>query len=283
MSRKSYLASLVPVIVNAILNEHQIVVDIVAFVSKGDFPRSRLGEKQRGRVLAGWVSRKMRTLAQFAIRDMDQDGRYAALEAHRASVGSIRSSIPGASSLRNMEHAPQILEHEEMTHRMDRLSMLPPQGEAFEMPVDSSHRSSPSGGGGMQLPALGIDTSVGGGSMSYNNNHGRGNQSATSGQGHEYELPNFSEFGDTPMTASQLTPHARLPAVDGRESFDEGMMWNGDNQQQHQYGAGGGGGMLGNHGANEEEEDWTRDAIMHMNLAASGNAGGGGAGSGVAR
>lgn len=39
VSRKAYLASIVPVIVNAILNEHQIIVDIVAFVNKGDFPR----------------------------------------------------------------------------------------------------------------------------------------------------------------------------------------------------------------------------------------------------
>jgi hypothetical protein len=60
---------MVPVIVNAILNEHQLVIDIVAFVIKGDFHRSRLGEKQRGKILAGWVTRKMRTIAQYSIRD----------------------------------------------------------------------------------------------------------------------------------------------------------------------------------------------------------------------
>lgn len=69
--RKAYLASIVPVIVNAILNEHQLVIDIVAFVSNGDFPRSRLGEKQRGKILASWVTRKLRTIAQFGIRDAD--------------------------------------------------------------------------------------------------------------------------------------------------------------------------------------------------------------------
>lgn len=69
--RKNFLASMVPVIVNAVLNEHHIVTDIVAFVSKGDFPRSRLGEKQRGKILATWVTRKMRTIAQFSIRDPD--------------------------------------------------------------------------------------------------------------------------------------------------------------------------------------------------------------------
>jgi hypothetical protein len=72
--RKAYLASIVPVIVNAILNEHQLVVDIVAFVGQGDFPRSRLGEKQRGRILASWVTRKLRTIAQFGIRDPDATG-----------------------------------------------------------------------------------------------------------------------------------------------------------------------------------------------------------------
>ncbi|KAK3322607.1 hypothetical protein B0H66DRAFT_602044 [Apodospora peruviana] len=139
VSRKAYLASIVPVIVNAILNEHQIIVDIVAFVNKGDFPRSRLGEKQRGKILAGWVSRKMRTMAQFAIKDMDgpppggppsssagehppsqssgiggatptQD-MVSGMDVHRGSLGSFRSSLggggggggggQGSSSLRN--------------------------------------------------------------------------------------------------------------------------------------------------------------------------------------
>jgi hypothetical protein len=72
--RKAYLASIVPVIVDAVLNEHQLVVDIVAFVGQGDFPRSRLGEKQRGRILASWVTRKLRTIAQFGIRDPDAAG-----------------------------------------------------------------------------------------------------------------------------------------------------------------------------------------------------------------
>lgn len=69
--RKNFLASVVPVIVNAVLNTHHIVVDIVSFVSKGDFPRSRLGEKQRGKILSSWVTGKMRTIAQFGIRDPD--------------------------------------------------------------------------------------------------------------------------------------------------------------------------------------------------------------------
>lgn len=74
---KSYLASMVPVIVNAILDAHQLIVDIVAFVANGDFPRSRLQEKQRGKILMTWVTRKMRTIAQFGIRDSqrNQEGK----------------------------------------------------------------------------------------------------------------------------------------------------------------------------------------------------------------
>ncbi|AEO58159.1 hypothetical protein MYCTH_2305331 [Thermothelomyces thermophilus ATCC 42464] len=132
VARKAYLASIVPVIVNAILNEHQIVVDIVAFVNKGDFPRSRLGEKQRGKILAGWVSRKLRTIAQFSIKDNDREplgapgtssGEQASShgsglpdDQHRASLGSFRSGS-GGNNPRNAEPAPQALELRQQYHR----------------------------------------------------------------------------------------------------------------------------------------------------------------------
>lgn len=54
-----WLASVVPLIVNAVLNEHQAVIDVIDFVARGDFPRSRLGEKQRGKILSHWVTRKL--------------------------------------------------------------------------------------------------------------------------------------------------------------------------------------------------------------------------------
>lgn len=101
--RKAYLASIVPVLVNAILNEHQVIVDIIAFVSKGDFPRSRLGEKQRGKILASWVTRKMRTIAQFGIRDADgADSQITEVAEPRSGVGSI---VGKGSSLRKVESA----------------------------------------------------------------------------------------------------------------------------------------------------------------------------------
>ncbi|KAK8082542.1 hypothetical protein PG996_001323 [Apiospora saccharicola] len=204
VSRKAYLASIVPVIVNAILGEHQIIVDIVAFVNKGDFPRSRLAEKQRGKILAGWVTRKMRTVAQFNIRDGDESGLLndAQVEAHRASVGSLRSSgIPGASSLRNMEHAPQILEQEEFDHQINKMSELPP----VELSAKSSRPAS-------ELPP--IDTRA----------------AAPGGQGY-----------DQPAT----TPQIRLPSVDGRETEMTRPV----------------------EGHGVEDDDWSRDAIMHFNLA----------------
>ncbi|KAJ5581436.1 hypothetical protein N7535_000056 [Penicillium sp. DV-2018c] len=93
VTRKAYLAALVPVIIDAILMEHQVVADIVAFVSHGDFPRSRLGEKQRGKVLASWVTRKLRTIAQFSIRDLEGDSPFADVPQHRMS----RVSKPGST------------------------------------------------------------------------------------------------------------------------------------------------------------------------------------------
>ncbi|KAK6843054.1 AMP-binding domain-containing protein [Apiospora arundinis] len=223
VSRKAYLASIVPVIVNAILGEHQIIVDIVAFVNKGDFPRSRLAEKQRGKILAGWVTRKMRTVAQFNIRDSDASGleHDAQVEAHRASVGSFRSSgIPGASSLRNMEHAPQILEQEEFDHQINKMSELPPA----EMSAKSSRPVS-------TLPPP-IDTRA----------------AAPGGQG--FDLTSFDQAGgDAPLSARQQpsasTPQIRLPSVDGRETDP----------------------MSPVEGQGIEDDDWTRDAIMHFNLA----------------
>lgn len=104
VTRKSYLASLVPVIVNAVLNDHQIVTDIVAFVSLGDFPRSRLGEKQRGKILGSWVTRKMRTIAQFSIRDAD--GADPQMLQSRMSKGSKPSSFMERSSLRRSTLVP---------------------------------------------------------------------------------------------------------------------------------------------------------------------------------
>lgn len=109
--RRNFLASIVPVIVNAILNGHQIVVDIVAFVARGDFPRSRLGEKQRGKILGAWVTRKMRTIAQFGIKD---DGsEFLPAEARRSTQSFRNGSARGASSLRHAESSTALADLQE--------------------------------------------------------------------------------------------------------------------------------------------------------------------------
>ncbi|KAH8898147.1 acetyl-CoA synthetase-like protein [Thozetella sp. PMI_491] len=287
VSRKAYLASIVPVIVNAILNEHQIVVDIVAFVNRGDFPRSRLGEKQRGKILAGWVSRKMRTMAQFAIRDADAEALgppgtsagestiqgVADAPDNRGSQGSFRNSgvyasgqVPGGTtSLRNVEHAPQILEQRELEQQLEAMgSPHAPYnlGPApIEMPADEHNRVELDDGEDML-------------------NEGDQQQTPTRPQHrvsmaappHGYVLPDFNSFSvDTtppslrpgppaassenvsvPTAQQQPPPHIRLPAIDGRESIDD---W--DRPRSGDLGAG----LAG------DDDDWTKDAYMSMNLA----------------
>lgn len=134
VGRKAYLASMVPVIVNAILGEHQLIVDIVAFVSKGDFPRSRLGEKQRGKILASWVTRKLHTIAQFSIRDADAaDSQITEVAEPRSGLGS---TVGVGSSLRNVKsvHSPPA----EDMQAQDYMA-LPPG--ISEMPVTSYENS----------------------------------------------------------------------------------------------------------------------------------------------
>lgn len=288
VSRKAYLASIVPVVVNSILNEHQIIVDIVAFVNRGDFPRSRLGEKQRGKILAGWVSRKMRTVAQFAIKDIDAAGVLSmvvpsgpaagdaasqgagdTLENNRVSQGSFRSSggyggpIPGtSSSLRNVEPAPQILEQRELEQQLEGVGPI-------EMPANEHIAHEPSEG-----------EADGTNEQTPTRPQHRASAVATPPQ--SYVLPDFNSFGpeDTPpslrpggpnrlLTGSEARlgssggdkgqtptqqylsspPQIRLPAIDGRESLDD---WNRPVSTVR---------------GGAEEDDWTRDAYMSMNLA----------------
>lgn len=131
--RKAYLASIVPVIVNAVLNEHQVIVDIVAFVTKGDFPRSRLGEKQRGKILASWVTRKMRTIAQFGIRDADgADSQITEVAEPRSGLGSV---VGAGSSLKNVETVTSPPANQSYEQAQDYNSL--PTGVS-EMPVYES-------------------------------------------------------------------------------------------------------------------------------------------------
>lgn len=232
-------------IVDSILNEHQIIVDIVAFVQKGDFPRSRLGEKQRGKILAGWVSRKMRTMAQFAIRDTfglgpgEGDGTP---DANRASYSSFRSSSGAqiglssvGSTLRNVEPAPQILEQRELEQQLERISALPKDARAntIQMPGD--------------------------------NGNGREEMTPTGPRAqpeHDFSLPEFEQFDDAnkaPGMGPNLGMHQQPPEI--RLPEFHGVDWRG-----HAVPPQGPGGHA-RHPSLGNEDDWTADAIASMNLA----------------
>lgn len=53
--RTKSLLALVPLVVNTVFSKHHLTVDIVAFIKKGEFPISRLGTKQRARIVDAWV------------------------------------------------------------------------------------------------------------------------------------------------------------------------------------------------------------------------------------
>lgn len=271
VGRKAYLASIVPVIVNAILNEHQIVVDIVAFVNKGDFPRSRLGEKQRGKILNSWVTRKMRTMAQFGIRDPDSalSDVTEGLEP-RSGVVSLRQGSVMASSLRNMESAPHILEERELERQRMQLrsqnSFMPVPAGISEMPAQNYNDSpiaSPKNGNGnsmedddtptdtrrpFELPVP--DYEVRGGSFLDSD---------------DFQVPGFGVTEPSPSSPPQVGPkpgassQTHLPSVEGRETGD---LWSLPSQQ-----ARGGLRVQNNIESDDEDDDWQKDAIMHMNLA----------------
>ena len=285
--RSPHLACLVPVIVNAILNEHQIVVDIVAFVNKGNFPRSRLGEKQRGTILAKWVKRSLQTEAQFAIRNSDftpmEGGPPGGegIDLHRTSLGSLRSGgPPGATSLRNMEPTPQILEQGEADQAQygynDRFSMQAPppsssgyagpplgmdQGSRYSQIVDDQRPGSNAGfssygqGPAQQVPVgyynsepIGqvYDQAPGGGQYGGQYNPAASQPMAPPPPPPKPVVEMPSATGPSESGTARLShqpPQIRLPGVDGRESLD---LWGDDNGK---------------------DDDWKADAIMHMNLA----------------
>ncbi|KAE8451209.1 hypothetical protein EG329_004373 [Mollisiaceae sp. DMI_Dod_QoI] len=271
VGRKAYLASIVPVIVNAILNEHQIVVDIVAFVNRGDFPRSRLGEKQRGKILASWVTRKMRTMAQFGIRD-PESGLSDVTETMepRSGIASLRNSSVMVSSLRNVEPAPQIIEERELERQQvgAQNSFVPLPTGISEMPAqnyDDSVLGSPNGENGTSTKSddTPTDTRRNHFELPVDDYDPQKNNINFVDPTEGYEIPGFGtteppqvpppRIGPKPGT----TPQINLPAVEGRE----GDLWSLPSQQVR------GGLRVQNASSDDEEDEWKNDAIMHFNLA----------------
>jgi hypothetical protein len=272
VARKAYLASLVPVIVNAILNEHQIVADIVAFVNKGDFPRSRLGEKQRGKILASWVTSKMRTIAQFGIRDTDGglSDLTEVVESRHSGSTSLRNNSVVANSLRNIEPAPKIVEQRELEQQHETGSLSSPikTGEPTAQPYndsildtttlggDSTHRSDDTPTepkpNHFELPTTPRVTLTG----------ENINLPTTSTQAQNYPSTFMNDYNapDVPPPVgpkpSSMAPQLpALPAVDDRE----GDLWTLPSQRHY-------GDFKLQHPIGEEGDGWPQEALMHMNL-----------------
>lgn len=272
VGRKSYLASIVPVIVNAILNEHQIVVDIVAFVNKGDFPRSRLGEKQRGKILATWVTRKMRTMAQFGIRDAE-GGLSDVTETMepRSGIPSVRNGSVIASSLRNVEPAPQIVEEQERERQraVSQHSFAPLPTGISEMPADNydepSIRLSHEVNYGMRnnddTPPANLQPNqfemsghnFDGGNINFDNPYS------------EFVVPGFGpNSGEPPVIGPK--PGMYMGMDVGGPSGGGNDQWSLPSQQQ-QGGAQRAGGFGGLRVHNMDDDDDWKDTLMHYNRA----------------
>ena len=65
--KSTNLSSLVPIIVNTVLSKHHIIIDIVAFMKHGEFPISRLGTKQRARIIDAWIQGFIPIYAQYGV------------------------------------------------------------------------------------------------------------------------------------------------------------------------------------------------------------------------
>lgn len=280
--RKAYLASIVPVAVNAILNEHQLVIDIIAFVSRGDFPRSRLGEKQRGKILASWVTRKMQTIAQFAIRDADNaEAQIREVAEPVSGLGSSthRDSF-GTSLLRHSDTAtivneesedPMQQQHRHYSSLPTGISELPTQYSDFndDKAASPSHHS-PTGSqtDRFELPDTGF--------------HGSASAYTALGDTPGYYDVGVAHSGTEPCSpmpeehgadsaADAVQTSAELPAAMTRESRRRSDLWSLPSQQQQQQQQGGGGGLRAVNASASDEEDWPPEAIMHMNLAGNGS------------
>lgn len=294
---RAFLASIVPVIVNAVLNEHQLVLDIVAFVALGDFPRSRLGEKQRGKVLANWVSRKMRTMAQFSIRDLDSEGsvgtigpgdvmgrRSSAQSSGKAEFfrqsgggggGTAGSSLRHAESLSHMpvaEEEPEVDETDE-DYRQTQLDpsdpqQLPPSrdraGSRSDItPTNETPRRLPLN---TTLDYSPVEPAEFDSPVDQLHRHAPPTSDFDFGLDHSHQHHSQREVSSSPASARQeWQPQQHVPGLDSYE--DVGVFPHGSRDRGIGRGVGGGGGglrianntQLEDHNDDEEEEEGAAD------------------------
>ncbi len=56
------ILNLIPNVINSILEEHEFIINVIVFIGPGTLPKSRLGEKQRAKVMNSWLSGNLTTL-----------------------------------------------------------------------------------------------------------------------------------------------------------------------------------------------------------------------------
>ena len=284
VTRKAYLASLVPVIVNAILNAHQVVADIVAFVSYGDFPRSRLGEKQRGKVLASWVTRKLRTIAQFSIREIEGGGfGFGAAPQNRFSKSSKAGSIMGMSARRST------IVPDDQPPRSPALAAAPPLIETVEPSftlVNSSPATIPEVPQISEPPPIPVPQPPPQIEVPFENNQPAAGKAP---RGHRrdfsFDFGDFGGGGAAPQPVTETLPYRpgsgysqqqQQPADTGAPTIQ--FPQRSDSYQQHRPA-----------GSPDETGDWPQEALMYQSAFGADGHGQGlqghgpGAGSGVRR
>jgi hypothetical protein len=213
----------------------------------------------------------MRTMAQFGIRDADSAlSDVTETMEPRSGIASLRNGNGSviASSLRNAEVAPQIIEEKDMEkHDMQAQdSFIPLPTGISEMPTQNyndSFMDSPSGNGAsvksddtptdtrknhFELPSDDFDPEK------HNFIDGAG--------GEELNIPGFAVSDPLDAPPPPVGPKPgdmnSLPTVERRD----GDLWSLPSQQRQ-----GGGLRVQNVGSDDEDDGWKKDAVMHMNLA----------------
>ncbi|RKF58969.1 Uncharacterized protein C56F8.02 [Erysiphe neolycopersici] len=259
VGRQSFLASVVPVIVNAILNEHQIIIDIIAFVKKGDFPRSRLGEKQRGKILASWVTRKLQTMAQFRIRD-PESGLSDVTEIHepRSRIASPTNASTRTNSLQNIEAvSPSSERGFRLQNTKSQLNYVSLPFEISEMSAENyevAPKISPTQETFFSSSSNCTPTDI----QCYHSGSKIKDQDTDKyfGDTFVHELAGAEVAGLSKETMPQDEEKVRqnLPGIDGRD------IWTLPSQKSSREG------QKDLNDDNDDDESWKDDAIMHMNL-----------------
>ncbi|RIA97927.1 hypothetical protein C1645_751184 [Glomus cerebriforme] len=69
------ILNLVPCIMNTILDEHQFIIDVIVFIGSGTLPKSRLGEKQRTKIMTSWLNGSLSTLHVHYVKPPPSNSR----------------------------------------------------------------------------------------------------------------------------------------------------------------------------------------------------------------